>query len=367
MARPAVTALIDTCNHERFIEDAIVSVLEQDFPSSDMEILVVDDGSTDRTPEIVRKFTPQVRYLRKDNGGQATAFNFAIPEAQGEVVAFLDGDDWWSSDKVTTVMEAFEKNPWVGVIGHGILQVDSSTGNTSALSPKFSGSFDIQSTKGARTFRDYMCFLGTSRVCIRRKVLDSVVPIPASLVVEADEFMSAVAIAHSRAALLPACLTHYRLHEQNQYQFSVADPVRMRRKLNSLACLVRELPKRLAAAGVSEEAVEPILDPVRVDVGRLKLRLDGGMPWETYFIEQEDFRLSQSAAPFGYRVYKQLSLLLSLLLPPRVFYQLRDSYAARNLRRYRGWLGEPTSNTAVMETPLSSAGAQHRVEDSSRR
>ncbi|MGH9707372.1 MAG: glycosyltransferase, partial [Candidatus Acidiferrales bacterium] len=53
MKNPAVTVLIDTYNHERFIEQAIVSALEQDFPSADVEILVIDDGSTDRTPEIV--------------------------------------------------------------------------------------------------------------------------------------------------------------------------------------------------------------------------------------------------------------------------------------------------------------------------
>lgn len=64
MGIPAVTVLIDTYNHERYIEEAIVSVLEQDFPRAEMEILVVDDGSIDRTPEIVRKFAPDVRLIQ---------------------------------------------------------------------------------------------------------------------------------------------------------------------------------------------------------------------------------------------------------------------------------------------------------------
>src|ERR1700731_3606272 len=112
--KPAVTVLIDTYNHERFIEEAIVSVLEQDFPACAMEILVVDDGSADRTPEIVRKFAPRVRYLRKENGGQASAFNFGIPQAQGEIVAFLDGDDWWAGGKLSAVVGVFAESPEVG-------------------------------------------------------------------------------------------------------------------------------------------------------------------------------------------------------------------------------------------------------------
>src|ERR1700745_2899703 len=111
MGIPAATILIDTYNHERFIEEAIVSALEQDFPRAETDILVVDDGSTDRTPEIVRKFQPHVRLLQKTNGGQASAFNTGIPEARGEIVAFLDGDDWWVKEKVSTVVEYLAAHP----------------------------------------------------------------------------------------------------------------------------------------------------------------------------------------------------------------------------------------------------------------
>src|SRR5260370_12749644 len=103
LAKIFASVLIDTYNHERFIEKAIVSALEQDFPAADREIIVVDDGSTDRTAEIVRKFEPRVRLLGKENGGQASAFNAGIPECKGEIGAFLDGDDLWASHKLTTV------------------------------------------------------------------------------------------------------------------------------------------------------------------------------------------------------------------------------------------------------------------------
>ena len=127
MTKPFVSVLIDTYNHERFIEKSIVSVLEQDFPASEREVIVVDDGSTDRAPEIVKKFEPRVRLLRKQNGGQASAFNVGIPECKGEIVAFLDGDDWWTSNKLTRVAQAMIADPSVGIVGHGIHVVARST------------------------------------------------------------------------------------------------------------------------------------------------------------------------------------------------------------------------------------------------
>src|ERR1700751_5078545 len=123
MTTPRVSVLIDTYNHERFIEEAIQSVLSQDFPASEREILVVDDGSTDRTPQILAKYASQIRVLRKPNGGQASAFNHGIPECRGELIAFLDGDDCWAPNKLSAVAQAFAANPAVALIGHSITEV----------------------------------------------------------------------------------------------------------------------------------------------------------------------------------------------------------------------------------------------------
>src|ERR1700741_4281131 len=123
MTKPFVSVLVDTYNHECFVEKAIGSVLEQKFPGSDYEIIVVDDGSSDRTPENVRRFEPRVRLLRKRNGGQASAFNAGIPECKGEIVSFLDGDDWWVSNKLQIAVSELEKNPELGAVGHGHYEV----------------------------------------------------------------------------------------------------------------------------------------------------------------------------------------------------------------------------------------------------
>src|SRR5271166_5684842 len=158
MGKPFVSVLIDTYNHERFIEKAILSVLEQDFPVADREILVVDDGSSDGTEEIVRKFEPRVRLLRKVNGGQATAFNAGIPECKGEIVAFLDGDDWWARHKLAGVVQAMTGDRAVGIVGHGIVVVGRDGGEQSeVLREGFR--FQANTIEGAKLFRRRGAFL----------------------------------------------------------------------------------------------------------------------------------------------------------------------------------------------------------------
>src|SRR5260370_15420815 len=136
MSSPLITAIIDTFNPERFIEQALSSVLDQGLSASDLEILLVDDGSTDRTTDVVATFANRVQVLRKQNGGQASAFNFAISRAKGEIIAFLDGDDWWAKGKLKTVLDAFDAHPNVGVVGHGIYEVDELTGRSVVLLPE---------------------------------------------------------------------------------------------------------------------------------------------------------------------------------------------------------------------------------------
>src|ERR1700740_1729993 len=119
MSAPLITALVDTYNHEKYIEQALVSVLEQGLSPAELEVVVVDDGSTDGTGSIVQKFAPRVKHVRKKNGGQASAFNAGFAEARGEIVAILDGDEWWAEGKLRAVVDALESNRNVAAVGHG--------------------------------------------------------------------------------------------------------------------------------------------------------------------------------------------------------------------------------------------------------
>src|SRR2546423_15124764 len=100
VAGPHVTVLIDTYNYGRFIEEAIESVVSQDFPAAEMEILVVDDGSTDDTAERVKKYGERIRYFRKENGGQAAGVNGGFAKGQGGIVVMLGGGDYFLPGKV---------------------------------------------------------------------------------------------------------------------------------------------------------------------------------------------------------------------------------------------------------------------------
>ena len=131
-----ISVLVDTYNHERFLADALDSVLAQEgVQPADMEIIVVDDGSTDGTPGIVARYGERVTYLRKDNGGQGTAFNAGIRACRGELIALLDGDDWWHPRKLGVVLAAFKRDPALVAVGHGVCEVDQLAGKRYEVRP----------------------------------------------------------------------------------------------------------------------------------------------------------------------------------------------------------------------------------------
>src|SRR6202171_1685663 len=214
-----VSVLIDTYNHERFIEQAITSVLDQDMSMADVEIIVVDDGSTDRTPEIVRGFEPRVRFLRKPNGGQASAFNFALPQTQGEIIAMLDGDDWWAKQKLRRALETLERYPAVGIVGHGHYEVYSDGRPNGMVIPGDVYLLDLSTRESAERFRHLAGFLGTSKMTIRRSVLNKILPIPEELNIEADEYIFTLAPATAPAMVFTEPLFYYCFHPGNLFQF----------------------------------------------------------------------------------------------------------------------------------------------------
>lgn len=106
----SVSVIIPTYNRDALIGEAIDSVLAQDIENCDIETIVVDDGSTDNTSKLVRRYKDDVRYIKQTNKGAGAARNRGIEEAKGEWIAFLDSDDRWLPYKLSLqfkVLEAF--------------------------------------------------------------------------------------------------------------------------------------------------------------------------------------------------------------------------------------------------------------------
>ena len=327
MTTPFVSILIDTYNHERFIEEAVQSVLSQDFPASEREIVVVDDGSTDRTPEILAKFASEIRILRKPNGGQASAFNHGIPQCRGEVIAFLDGDDWWAPNKLSAVAEVFASQPAVGLVGHGITEVLQDGAKRSEL-VRETLELKIDSVSGARTFRVRKSFLGTSRMAFRADLLRRIGPVPEALVIEADEFLFTLGALFSQVVLLREALTFYRLQGQNLFQISELAPTSLRRKHAVLLALADGLRRRFAEEHIPPEIRHVIVDAVQTEADVLRLSLGDGSPLDTFRTELRSYDLSHEHASAIRRALKCVSLLPALVLAPSQYNALKQKLAS---------------------------------------
>jgi len=338
LAKNFASVLIDTYNHELFIEQAIASVLEQDFPISDREILVVDDGSTDRTAEIVGKFEPRVRLLRKENGGQASAFNTAIPECKGEIVAFLDGDDWWAPNKLSRVAQAMAADPSVGIVGHGIVNVHRD-GRSQVETLREGFRFRATTMEGARLFRRRGAFLGTSRMTIRADVLRRIGGIPEPIEIQADEYLFTLSCVLSSAQILPEALTCYRYHDANSFQLASHDPQKLRRKQKSLAMLATSISRQLESLGIDPQVRRTVIEYTQASAEQLRLTIDGGWPWETVKTERKIYEILYPEATFSHRLFKLLILLGAFVMPPRAFYSVQRTLTQSGLyRSIRGHL-----------------------------
>jgi glycosyltransferase involved in cell wall biosynthesis len=326
---PLVSVVVDTYNHEAFITDAITSVLQQEYQLGAVEVLVVDDGSRDGTAKQLSAFADRVRIVRKENGGQASALNLGVTLARG----VLDGDDWWHPRKLQAVVGYLLRNPSVGMVGHGIVEVAAD--GQRALQPTELIRFDLKSESGPATFKTVSCFLGTSRLTCRRSVLERLLPIPEALVIEADEYLFTLGGAVAEVAVLDEPLCYYRLHSNNLYQFGDYDPARLRRKHSALAELADALPKRLTAFGVSDANAYKVIESTAHDAGRLGLAIYGGHIGTAFRVEWAIMGAYAEQRRLARLPVKAVMLLLALALPPKLFYRLRHRYSI--LRKDRRW------------------------------
>ena len=111
---PLVSVIIPAFNSAKHLPCAIESALSQTYRNT--QIIVIDDGSTDDTKNVIHTFIDKITYLRKNNGGPASARNYGIEKACGEYIAFLDADDYWLPEKLRDQVEFLALNPELKIV-----------------------------------------------------------------------------------------------------------------------------------------------------------------------------------------------------------------------------------------------------------
>jgi glycosyltransferase involved in cell wall biosynthesis len=104
-----VSVIIPSYNCAPYLSDAISSVINQTYIN--LEIIIVDDGSTDNTAEVIAPFRNNIKYLKQENQGVSAARNAGMRRATGDLIAFLDADDIWFPDKIAIQLDIFNRNP----------------------------------------------------------------------------------------------------------------------------------------------------------------------------------------------------------------------------------------------------------------
>lgn len=118
-----ISAIIPAYNSASFIPDAVNSILRQTQPV--YEIIVVDDGSSDNTADVVKALGHDIIYLRQDNQGPSAARNLGINRARGDWIAFLDADDQWTPEKMEEQLSALKKYPELRLISSDMAEIDN--------------------------------------------------------------------------------------------------------------------------------------------------------------------------------------------------------------------------------------------------
>lgn len=203
MSAPLVSCIVPVYNGERFLGEALESILRQ--AHSPLEIIVVDDGSTDGTAAVASRFAPRVTYIHQANAGPAAARNLGLARSTGEFVAFLDADDVWADEKLAVQLARFRDRP----------ELDACVAHVQNFwIPELSAE--------AAQFRDHprgqpIPGYVTAALLARRALFERIGPFDAALAhADAAEFFLRARRAGAVVELLPDVLLYRRIHTANR-------------------------------------------------------------------------------------------------------------------------------------------------------
>lgn len=259
MSLPTVTCLVCVYDYERYIAEAIDSALAQDYPAELLEILVIDDGSTDRTPEILAGYGDRIRVVRQSNAGLNAATQRGIEEARGELIALLDADDAWLPGKVRAQVALIQARPEVGLVFCDEQMMDAD-GRTFAAS--FFRHYDVTPIRGAHALEALLFhnFVPAPTIMFRREHIAQVLPfVPET---PCQDWWIAVRVAEvAEIDYVAEPLVRYRVHGDNmsaigeQIDLATASGRRMLRNWRNDAVFRRWMLRTLPLGNVRPEVL----------------------------------------------------------------------------------------------------------------
>jgi Glycosyl transferase family 2 len=211
-AKPFVSAVICCYNYGRYVGQAIDSALAQKYPADRYEVIVVDDGSTDDTPEVVARYGDRIRSIRQENAGVLAATSAGIAAARGEFIAPLDADDRWLPTAVPTLAAALRRDPQAALVQGDLRVVDDSDrvvhGSYRELAALIDGPCSIRGQLVNR------CRVNTNAMMFRRELVLPHLPFETPCPYQ-DWWIALVLSRAGRFIAVPDVLALYRNHASN--------------------------------------------------------------------------------------------------------------------------------------------------------
>lgn len=220
-SKPLVSIIINNYNYARFLSNAIDSALGQTY--SNIEVIVVDDGSTDNSHEIIQSYGRKIIALIKENSGQASALNAGFAVSKGQIICILDSDDLYLPQKIVEVVDSFQSHPNIDWVFHESVPLSSEEIVNWKITNKNIGNLDSESLPKNIDFRknilngDLPDFTpSTSNLCFSRKLLDKLFPLPEikgmSGMAITDLYIKYLAVGLSTGSVMNKNLGIFRIH-----------------------------------------------------------------------------------------------------------------------------------------------------------
>ncbi|MDB9527391.1 glycosyltransferase [Oscillatoria sp. CS-180] len=212
-SQPLVSIIINNYNYEAFIKEAIDSALAQTYEN--VEVIVVDDGSTDGSQEIISSYGDRIIPIFQENGKQGAAFNNGFSHSRGEIILFLDSDDYLLEQALEKVVSVWE--PSLSKVHYRLQVVDSESQPTGAYYPPRHQQLATGDVWQELLENGAYTGVSTSGNAISRHALAEVTPIPYKYRLTSDDYLSTLIPSYGAVGAVDEPLGAYRIHTSNQW------------------------------------------------------------------------------------------------------------------------------------------------------